>query len=120
MIELKIIIALLITHWVGDFALQSQNMSQNKSHSNKWLTLHVFIYTTVLLASSVFYWNHQFLNVLLFVGINGIVHWGVDWFTSRWTSHLWRNQRVHDFFAVIGLDQLTHYLTLFITYKYIF
>jgi len=56
---------------------------------------------------------------LLIFSITFLTHWFTDLFTSRWTSKLWEKKDVHNFFVVIGLDQLIHATTLLITYNYL-
>lgn len=97
---------LLIVHWFADFVCQSNYMAQNKSSSIKALSLHILVYTAIL---SVF--------GLKFAIINGLAHFAVDFITSRITKYLWKKQDVHNFFVVIGLDQLIHTITLIYTYN---
>ena len=85
-------------HFFGDFICQSDSMAQNKSKSNKWLGIHVSTY--MIPFCLVFGWRYAL--------INGLAHFIVDWNTSRVTSRLWQEKRVHDFFVVIGLDQALH------------
>jgi hypothetical protein len=40
--------------------------------------------------------------------------------TSRITSRLWQEEREHDFFVVVGFDQLIHQVTLAATLWFIF
>lgn len=93
---LKIILVLWV-HWLADFVLQTDKMARGKSKSNKWLSIHIAVYTLPLL---VFGWK--------FALFNGACHWVIDYFTSRMTSKLWAKQDVHNFFVVIGLDQALH------------
>ncbi len=111
-------LALLTTHFVGDFVCQSHQMSMNKSKSNKWLLYHVSVYTAVLaVGSSVLLADSNgFLTALTYAIGNGMAHFATDYFTSRWTSRLWLEKQIHNFFVVIGLDQLIHFYTLFLTY----
>ncbi len=99
---------LLGAHWFGDFFLQTDEMALNKSASNGWLTAHVAVYTGVLfvVTVSVSPW---------YALVNGGLHWGVDYGTSRWTSHLYKAGRRHDFFVVVGLDQMIHTWCLGVT-----
>lgn len=110
-------VALLAVHWVADFVCQSHWMAINKSSRNDALALHVTLYTAVLLGGTglIVGLKPQFA-VLGFAALNGALHFGTDYFTSRWSSSLWKQQRMHDFFVVIGLDQLIHQVTLAITF----
>ena len=95
---------LLITHWLADFVLQSDKMATNKSKSNKWLGIHVLVYAACFIPTM----------VIGFVVINGVAHFVTDYFTSRKTSKLRVEGRVHDFFVFLVLDQLIHALTLIV------
>lgn len=91
-------------------------MAKGKSSSNKILSEHITVYTLVMLIPGIL-----LLGPIgaLWAIFNGLVHFLVDYFTSRLTSKLWAEGKVHDFFVVIGLDQLIHTLTLLISYYYI-
>jgi hypothetical protein len=97
---------LLAVHWVADFVLQTDEMALKKSTSNRWLTDHVAVYTCALAFLTLSPW---------FALINGFLHWGTDYVTSRWTTRLWKAERRHDFFVAIGVDQLVHTTTLVLT-----
>lgn len=113
MIPLFIIIALLINHWIADFIFQTHWMAVNKSRNIWALLAHVATYTVVLTTlTSPFF----FPNFLLWALTNGVIHGMIDFVTSRITSYLWKRQDVHHFFVAIGLDQLLHYVTLFVSY----
>lgn len=124
-------LSLLAAHFIGDFALQSNNMALRKSTSNEWLTKHVLTYSTCFLP-----WG------LGFASLTFVLHWIVDYFTSRCTSKLWfikldepdlggygidhyrwatvYKYRRHWFFIMIGVDQLIHFICLALTYKLFF
>jgi uncharacterized membrane protein len=124
MVSYYTIITLLLIHWIFDFHLQTDEMSKNKSKSNWALCEHVFIYTMGLGVMAV-------LNISYFVGhlgnwsggvfvlINCVAHFLTDWVTSRATSALYEKERYHDFFVVIGADQMIHYITLFGTFVWL-
>lgn len=97
---------IFITHFIADFVCQTDMMAQNKSSSIYWLSVHVTVYTLVM--SLVFPWQFALLN--------GVLHWSVDFCTSKATKKLWQMKQVHYFFVVIGLDQLLHNLCLVYTY----
>ena|SRR5215467_3687201 len=110
------LIALLAVHWLADFVLQSHWMSVNKSKRLDALALHVITYTATLSVGSALIFGVQDLGLLLvFIGVNGILHFATDYVTSRITSRLWQQQREHLFFVVVGFDQLIHQVTLIAT-----
>ena len=114
-------VALLAVHWVADFVLQSHWMSVNKSKRLDALSLHAVTYTgTLLVGSALVLGLGQIALLALFVGANGVLHFITDFVTSRITSHLWCQQREHDFFVMVGLDQLVHQVTLATTLWLIF
>lgn len=121
---------LLATHWVADFVLQTHWQASNKSKNNEALTRHVATYAICLgfVAAAMFPTG---LQALVFTWINAALHWVTDYLTSRWSSRLfasaagkvysddgrvnWTHFGPHNFFAVIGLDQLIHQTTLAVT-----
>lgn len=98
------IILVLFAHFVGDFLLQSNWMAQNKSKHLNALTVHVMCYMTPL-----FFFGFKFAL------INGLLHFCVDFVTSRVSSKLWEQKKVHWFFVIIGLDQFIHSTCLILT-----
>lgn len=104
-----IISLLVITHFIADFMMQSDNMTKNKSKSNKVLLSHVSIYTIAFMV----------LVSPLYGLVNGILHFAIDYVTSRRTARLWAEGRVHDFFVTIGFDQMLHMLSLIWTYYFL-
>ena len=102
------LLLLIWFHWLSDFVFQSDKMAKRKNKSNKWLTIHVLVYSIPFLY---FGWKFALVNLAL--------HWLVDYFTSRVTSELWVRGEVHYFFVVIGLDQAIHITTLILTFNYL-
>lgn len=117
------IILIFVIHWVSDFLCQTHEMSLKKSKSILWLSYHVIVYTLMTtFLWSIFFGNmmiNPLTTILLIFGITFITHWITDYFTSRWTSRLWEEKQVHNFFVIIGLDQLIHAITLLITFNYL-
>lgn len=117
------VILIFLFHWVSDFVCQTHEMSLKKSKSILWLSYHVVVYTavTTLLWSIFFGGMIENFSVIVpsIFGITFVTHWITDYFTSKWTSRLWQEKKVHEFFVVIGLDQLIHATTLLITYNYL-
>lgn len=106
---LWLFVLLIAIHWVADFICQTHWQAQNKSKNNVALSLHVASYTGILVAASLMLFGTLGLT---FAAVNGALHWITDYFTSRWTSKLYAKQDWHNFFVVVGLDQLIHYMTL--------
>ena len=94
----------MIVHYIADFILQTRWMGENKSKNIIALLAHIGIYTLALM-----------LFGFKFALVNGLIHFGVDFITSRLSSYAYKNNNMELFWAIIGLDQLLHVLTLFTT-----
>lgn len=109
-------LALLVVHFVADFMLQTHWQAQNKSKNNGALALHVATYSGCLLLTTGIIFPSSIQSPLAelwaFVILNGALHFATDYFTSRWTSKLYAKGDWHNFFVVVGLDQLIHQFTL--------
>jgi hypothetical protein len=109
MISVPILLLLVWVHTIADFVFQTDKMAINKSSSNRWLTLHVWVYILpfmVLFGPS-------------FAAVNFLLHWATDYVSSRMTSKLWKAGKRHAFFVVIGIDQALHMTALILTYHWI-
>ena len=117
-------VLLLAVHWIADFVLQTHWMASNKSKSNVALGAHVATYTAVLFGALPVIFPGSMPSalgaILTFTVVNGALHFATDYCTSRWTSRLFaawmkdtqRTDHIHNFFVVVGLDQLIHQVTL--------
>jgi len=115
-IQIETVLALSLAHWIFDFVFQTHWMATNKSKSNKALGAHVGVYTIgMLLFGSIFL---SPFNAFLFGISNGVLHFCVDWVTSRCTARLYTKGDFHNFFVVIGFDQFIHLATMLMTYYY--
>lgn len=156
---MTLLYALLVGHFIADFALQNDWMALNKSKRWDALTAHVVVYS-IAMAGFVIAAIGNAAHGGEWLLINAAAHFIQDAITSRWTSALWfvdgahitnkartnivayvgaigevsvsealkavheeldrgavvaYNDKRHWFFVVIGLDQLLHYVTLFVT-----
>ena len=123
------IIYILSVHFVSDFIMQSDEMAKGKSTSIKWLTLHILSYLKGFICSAIIFyvattliWGRitSPLLILAYCLVNAILHWVTDYFTSKETSRLWAELKVHQFFIMIGLDQLIHATCLILTFYLFF
>lgn len=122
------ILLIIWAHFVADFMLQNDKMAQNKSTSNIWLTNHIMVYSFAMLgilAPFVYLLNPQdshmqLVWLLVWVAINGALHWITDWCSSRATSYLWQKGDRHNFFVVVGADQAIHLSTMVVTWAWLF
>lgn len=99
-------LCLVWLHFISDFILQTDKMALNKSKSNIWLLTHAVTYSLPML----------FFAGPIFAVINGAAHFVVDWCTSRVNSRLWKSDKRHLFFTMIGFDQAIHLTTLAVVY----
>lgn len=115
---------LVVVHFIADFMLQTDQMAKRKSTSNYYLAMHVSAYSIFTFIAWVVgfkLFGIQFsketisLSVLLIFWL----HFITDYVTSRITGYYWKKQASHNFFCVIGIDQVAHYFQLFLIYNYI-
>jgi hypothetical protein len=106
-------LALLAVHWVADFVLQTHWQASNKSKRMDALARHVGCYTMVLFFAVPFVFPGEHYGPWsAFILLNGSLHFLTDYVTSRISSKLYAKQDWHNFFVVIGFDQLIHQATL--------
>lgn len=118
--ELIIVLGILFSHWVSDFVLQSDRMARDKSKDMDALLSHVAVYyiSMSVLTGSMFWYlygadDSLWGYIALWWMVNGVLHIGVDFLTSRINSKLWAKGNMHNFFVSIGFDQFVHYACLF-------
>lgn len=114
----------LLIHWVSDFVLQTEHMAKRKSTSNYYLGMHVTAYSV----TTIFAWWLCFLIIgqevsflqyfLSFIAIF-TMHFITDYITSRKTSKYYSDKKYHEFFTLIGWDQFTHYVQIYLVYNFI-
>lgn len=102
------IILIIWLHYVGDFLLQTDWMALNKSHNMMALSCHCMFYAIPFLVL-----NPEYALLM------GLLHFPVDFVTSKICFHLYSLNKRGLFFKVIGLDQAIH-LTVLLTVLFIF
>lgn len=117
---------LLAVHWFADFVLQTHWQAQNKSKNNEALFRHVLVYTWTLGTATMFVFGpgrlgeaDGGLRIIGFILANGLLHFATDYVTSR-GSAVYFGKSWHNFFVVIGFDQLIHQVTIALTMKVFF
>ena len=135
MIDLKVVLAIILIHWIADFVFQTDKMAKGKSKNWNDLLSHTGTYSFVWLfiGGCIYlqqfrpynpehnkimniYWSYLIPRGILFVLITFIAYTITDYFTSRLNSKLWAKGDVHNFFVSVGGDQLLHYTQLLLTY----
>jgi len=121
------IIGILIAHYLADFYYQSREIALKKSDNANVLLLHVAIYTLAFFA-----FFFVFLHYLYLIGfltllhafqiaagvtiVNGILHFVIDFFTSKANKYFWQKKEIRGFWLMIGFDQLLHTGLLLFSY----
>jgi membrane-bound metal-dependent hydrolase YbcI (DUF457 family) len=124
-VEVLTIIIILFSHYVSDFLLQNDKMATKKSKNVYWLGTHCIVYM-ISLSSIIALFSitpliqiDNYLHLQLFAFGNGVLHFIVDYLTSRWARRLYNKNKRRAFFNVIGFDQLIHMTALLVSFKLI-
>ena len=132
---MTIAFVLITIHYIADFMFQTENQALGKSKNIIYLLKHTLTYTAVFfIAFSLWctFQNHighiapsdigWTLKIFLFFPIIFVTHTIIDYFTSKIVSRKFEKKEFYTglpnlgAFSIIGLDQLLHYTTLFLTY----
>lgn len=120
------IAVILIAHFVADFIFQSEYMAKGKAKNIKPLIQHGLMYTFIFTLMSLLMANDIKVETLVLFGLfSGILHTWVDLISSKFASRAYAKGNMGGpvpnlgFFAIIGLDQLTHYLMLFAAFNWL-
>ena len=114
----QILLALLVGHYLADFGLQTHEQAIEKYKGAWELVSHVSVYTLVMFLVYLTFdmnLNHAFI----FAVITWVSHYVTDVITSNIGKPFWRREDPHNGFVVIGMDQIAHYLQLYITVKFL-
>lgn len=111
-----VMIIIIVAHFVGDFFCQTQKMVEWKSNPKTKvpaLIFHSFIYSVVLCLFALFFAKIG-IDLLIWVGINMVLHFIVDFITSDIYKHFAiKHGFKRGFFNTLGADQMVHLACLF-------
>lgn len=104
------IYALLIIHFFADFVAQTHEMATNKWKLGSALWSHIGSYTFILFIGLLVFFHTvtMWVPILAFTLYNGFWHLIIDSVTAPITHDLAEKQSWHNFFVVVGFDQLLH------------
>lgn len=111
--ELLLIFTLLIVkHFIVDFLLQTKYQWSNKgTYGHPGGILHAGLHgiaTAIILLFFVFYTE----VAIIFGLIDAVIHYHVDWAKMKLNAKKgWAPNTHEEFWWLLGLDQLLHYLT---------
>ncbi|HNT70584.1 MAG TPA: DUF3307 domain-containing protein [Bacteroidales bacterium] len=121
------IFTIIIIHWFADFLMQDKKWAIGKSKNWNDLLSHTIIYSFIwflfsissnILSLLVLDW----MNLINFTLITFIAHTATDYVTSRIVSKKFAKGEYGTSipntgaFTIIGIDQVLHYIQLFLTY----
>ena len=105
MIDIKVILLLVVLHFVMDVFFQNRVVFKKKTDSEWYLLLHVCIYSIPF-----FYFGWEFAL------ITGALHYIIDFFTSRMADIWYDNNKELCVIGVKTLDPIAHIVCLVLTY----
>lgn len=104
-ISIGVLMCIVVSHFIGDFVMQSNRMATNKSKDVAILTLHTIVYGLPFL----------WLGIYFYV-LTVILHWFVDFSTSRIASYFAGINNRYMFLVTTGIDQTLHMFALLYAY----
>ena len=113
--DINFIIYLLFVHWLADFVLQSDRIAKEKSSNNLMLFYHCLIYGTMFAGATIM--ANYGVKGLWYGLLIGLIHFPVDYVTSRLNSKFYKAGKNHEFFVSIGFDQWIHFVTIILLGK---
>lgn len=113
-ISIASLFALTFAHLIGDFFMQSNKMATEKSSNNIVLLRHVLIY--ILPFGVIVPFSLTFVGAVVFLVVNVALHYMTDWVSSRVAANYFKQDKRHEFFITIGIDQFVHIMTLATTF----
>lgn len=106
---------IILIHTFADYFFQGEKLSRMKALKLPYLLEHIFIYTVVLFVLSPLLLHITLLQAFYFSFINGVLHYGVDYFTRIYKRIYWKSDE-DKYNLVVGIDVLLHIILLMISF----
>lgn len=123
------VLVILFAHYMADFIFQPHSIALAKAESVVALSIHIIVYTLIFFILFCLYgvilnefftftitmkhWIQMGISISI---VNGIVHYLIDYITSKINRHFWNSSQFRNFFMMIGLDQFLHLSVLVFSY----
>lgn len=115
MISFKVILLILLFHWAADFLAQTNEQATQKSINITQLFWHACTYSIIWVFGAYCLFDRWQPSIMFTIATFGFHFW-TDFLTSRVGKPYWEKGDYHNGFAVVGFDQILHYVQLFICY----
>lgn len=117
-----IAIGAVFIHFMADFVFNFESVKTKMDNSHEHLVLHCLVYSIIIInyfgvSSLVFldfedFTSSMFLSLVIYQivcsGVNIVVHAIVDIFFLSRRSRAFKDGRMEDFWAMVGVDQAIH------------
>jgi hypothetical protein len=122
------IFTIFICHYIFDFIMQDEKWALGKSKNWNDLLTHTVVYSVLWIIPITILGDafNLYTPIMLFaIPITFFFHTATDYITSREVSKKFENKHygssIPNFgaFSIIGLDQVLHYIQLFLTYYFL-
>lgn len=113
-----LLLYILLIHFLADFGLQTHDQATNKANDIKYLIYHTGVYSIIWLLASYIFLN-DITKAIQFAYITFLTHTVTDMLTANIGKPFWKKNDYHNGFAVVGFDQMLHYIQLYLTFKFL-
>lgn len=103
---------LLVAHFVGDFALQSQFMAETKSKLPLVMIAHVIIWTGIIMIPVKLFGYNIFPAAL----VMALAHWFVDFMKMKLFDKL-KDKKGKEAIMLFNADQVMHFIQILVLWR---